>query len=231
MGTTPISVLANNVQSRLEEVPGSQGAWWSRQMEIYSAISEAMNDLLLLVGRPGQVVNFPFALTPNTPWQTIPKGIMCVTDIQGAGSALYKISLWDLDVLQTAWGSDWQQDVGPVALQWCPIGFNKFVVHPAPAYPQTVNIYAISYPIQQTWPYDGTSTVPFEDNYFQLIEEYAAFYCRIKELGTEFQEGMKLFEQYMAGARRMTQIQDLRDPLLFTMGYGGSQNVNPTTKR
>ena len=64
-----------------------------------------------------------------------------------------------------------------------------------------------------------------------FIEEYAAFYCRIKELGGEFEQGMKLFEQYMQGAKRMTQIQDKRDPLLFTMGYGAASNINPTTKR
>jgi hypothetical protein len=73
--------------------------------------------------------------------------------------------------------------------------------------------------------------VVFEDNFFQLIEEYAAFYCRIKELGGEFAEGMKLFEQYLQGAKRMSAIQDLRDPLLFSGGYGGIQSVNPTTKR
>jgi hypothetical protein len=73
--------------------------------------------------------------------------------------------------------------------------------------------------------------VVFEDNFFQLIEEYAAFYCRIKELGGEFQEGMKLFDQYLQGAKRMSAIQDLRDPLLFTSGMGATNNINPTTKR
>ena len=228
--TTPISTLADHTQQRLEEPVGA-GAWWSRQFEVYSAIMEAQSDLLLLVGRPTQVVNVPFTLAPNTVWQAIPKGYLAITDIQGAGSPLYKINLYDLDFLQTSWGSNWQQDTDAVAQRWAPIGFNMFVVHPAPAYPQTVNVTAIQYPATDTWPYSGSEGVVFEDNYFQLIEEYAAFYCRIKELGAEFQEGMKLFEQYMAGARRMTQIQDLRDPLLFTMGYGGSQNVNPTTKR
>ncbi len=196
-----------------------------------TGISEAMNDLLLLVGRPGQVVNFPFTLTPSTPWQTVPKGMFVLTDIVGAGSPLYRVSLYDLDFLLASWGPDWQQDVGPVALRWAPIGFNQFVVNPTPQYPQTVNIYAISYPVQQVWPYDGTSTVPFENNFFQLIEEYAAHYCRIKELGAEHAEGMKLFAQYMAGAKRMSQIQDDRDPLIFTSNFGAANNINPTSKR
>jgi hypothetical protein len=229
---TPISTLAVNVQNRLEEIPtGAPGAWWSYQFEILSAIIEAQNDLLLLVGRPTQVVNLPFTLVPDTPWQTVPKGVLLITDIQGAQSPLYKINLWDFDYLQTAWGSDWQQDVGPVAYQWAPVGFNMFAVHPAPEAGQTVNITAIQYPTTDVWPYTGAETCVFENQFFELIEEYAAFYCRIKETGGEFQEGLKLFEQYMAGAKRMTQIQDRRDPLLFISGYGAAQRTNPMTMR
>jgi len=231
MGTTPISTLAYNTQARLEEVPGSPGAWWSLQLELYSGIIEACNDLLLLIGRPTQTVQVPFTLQANTVWQQIPKGLLLVTDVQGFSSPLYKISLYDLDYLQSSWGSDWESDVDVAAYRWCPIGFNLFCVHPAVSVAQTVNLTAITYPTTQVWPYDGTSTVPFEDNYLQLIEEYCAFYARIKEMGGEFQEGMKLFDQYLNGAKRMSQIQDLRDPLLFSSGYGAAQNANPTTRR
>ena len=106
-----------------------------------------------------------------------------------------------------------------------------FCIHPAVSTSQTVNVTAIQYPMTDAWPYTGSETVPFEDNFFHLLEVYAAHYCRIKEMGGEFQESMKLFEEYMQGAKRMSQVQDLRDPLLFTSGYGGSQNINPTTKR
>jgi hypothetical protein len=238
MGTTPISVLAANVQSRLEEVPNSAGAWWSLQFELYSGIVEAMNDLLLLVGRPTQVVNLPFTLIANSVWQTVPNsqstpamGILAITDIQGFASPLYKINLWDMDYLQSSWGSGWTQDVDNACYRWCPIGVNMFAIHPAVAQPQTVNITAIAYPTTDVWPYTGNETVPFEDNFFELIEIYCSFYARIKEMGSEFQEGMKLFDQYLQGAKRMTAIQDLRDPLLFSSGYGSVQNVNPTTKR
>jgi hypothetical protein len=229
--STTIATLANVVQERLEEVPGSAGSWWSQQYEIFSALMEAQNDLLLLIGRPTQVVNVPFTLTPNSCWQTVSKGLLLITDIQGFSSPLYKINLWDLDYLQTSWGSDWQQDVDVAAYRWAPIGFNMFAIHPAVSTAQTVNLTAIQYPTTDVWPYTGSETVQFEDNFFELLEEYAAFYCRIKELGGEFQEGVKLFDQYMQGARRMTQIQDRRDPLLFTTGYGAGLNTNPTTRR
>lgn len=230
MGTTPISVLADKVQNRLEETIGA-GAWWSRQYELFTALTEAQNDLLLLVGRPTQIVNVPFTLQANTVWQVVPKGYFIITDIQGAGAPLYRINLWDLDYLQSSWGSDWTQDVDTVARRWAPIGMNMFAVHPAPMYPQQVNVIAIQLPVTEPWPYTGSETVVFSDEFFVALEIYAAAYARIKELGAEFQEGVQMMQQYMALAQRMTAIQDLRDPLLFSSGYGAAQNVNPTTKR
>ena len=172
---TTIATLANQVQSRLEETPGGAGAWWSRQYELYTALIEAENDLLLLLGRPTQTVNIPFSLVPNQVWQVIPKGLFLITDIQGAGAPLYKINLYDLDYLQSSWGSDWQQDVGDVAKRWAPIGFNMFVVHPAVSTGQTVHINAITYPTTSVWPYDGTQTVPFETNYSSCLRSMPRF--------------------------------------------------------
>lgn len=231
MATVPISTLANNIQSRIEEQAGSNGAWWSRELEIFSAVAEAMNDLMVLVGRPTQIVSTPFTLVANQCFQTVPKGVLAITDIQGATGNLYKINLYDFDYLQTYWGSGWTQDVGPRAKEWAPVGFNMFVVHPACSTPQTVNLTAIQYPITDTWPYAGTETIPFHDEFFVALEEYGAFYCRFKELGLEFQEGLRLFQSYLNNAKRLTEIENLRDPLIFSSGFGGSQSANPTTMR
>jgi hypothetical protein len=226
-----ISTLAGYVQSRLEEAVGSPGVFWSLQYEIYTAIAEAQSDLMLLVGRPTQIVNFQISLIPNTVWQTVPKGVFQITDVYSGGSQLYKINLWDLDYTQTNWGSDWEQDVDDAATEWAPIGFNMFVVHPAPSVPQTANITAIQYPQLDQWPYDGTESIVFQDEFFVALELYAAHYCRIKETSGEFQNGLQLLQDYLQLARRMSQIQDIRDPLLFTQGFGGTQNVNPATMR
>lgn len=228
---TTIATLGNIVQERLEEIPGGPGQWWSQQYEIFSAIMEAQNDLLLLVGRPTQTVNVPFNVVPNSCWQVVPKGLLLITDIQGFSSPLYKINLWDLDFLQTSWDSSWQQDVDAAAVRWAPVGFNVFVIHPAVDTAQTVNLTAIQYPTTDVWPYTGSETVQFQDEMFVALETYAAAYCRLKELGGEAQVGSKLMEQYFQMAKRLTEIEDKRDPLLFTMGYGASQNVNPGTMR
>lgn len=231
-GGATLSTLASYVQNRLEELPtGTPGTMWSFQFEILSALAEAQNDLMLLVGRPTQVVSQSFTLAPNTVWQAVPEGIFAITDIQGYNSPLYKINLWDLDYTQSSWGSDWTQDVDVVAKRWAPIAFNLFAIHPAVSVEQTVNITAIQYPQTDVWPYTGTEPIVFSDEFFVALEQYATAYCRLKELGGEAQEGLALFQQYMNMARRLSEISDLRDPLLFSMGFGSAQNVNPTTRR
>ncbi len=231
-GPATLSTLAPYVQNRLEELPlGAPGTMWSYQFEILSALAEAQNDLMLLVGRPTQVVNMPFTLVPNTVWQTMPEGIFQITDIQGYNSPLYKINLWDLDYLQSSWGPDWQQDVDVTAARWAPVAFNMFVVHPAVSVAQTVNITGIQYPQTDVWPYSGNEPIVFHDEFFVALELYATFWCRIKELGGEAQEGLQLLQQYLDLARRLTEISDLSDPLLFSSGFGAAQVANPTIRR
>lgn len=225
---TTIATLASNVQYRLEEP--SSGLWWSLGLEVNSAVAEAMNDLMMLVGRPTQEVNVAFTLQPNTCFQAMPTGLFALTNIYGPDE-LRRVTLSDMDSAQASWTSDWQQDVAQVAVRWFPIGFNMFGVHPAPIEPQNVTITGIQYPLTAAWPYTGSETVPFEETYLQALEEYAAGYCRMKELGGEMQLGVGLYQEYLKVAQRMTMIQGLRDSLISTIGAGVAGRINPTTGR
>lgn len=226
-----ISDLANRVQDRLEEPSPSAGIFWKRATEIYPGIVEAMNEMMMLVGRPTQIVSQPFTILANTPWHTVPKGIMCLTNIQGAASEAWKVTLEDMDYLQASWGSDWEQDVGDIIKRWAPVGFNRFVVNPSVASPQTTLITGIAYPVTTAWPYDGTQTVPFSDEFFSALEEYAAHYCRFKEMGNEFSESFKLLQSFMDQAKVMTGIQDRRDGYIFNKATGAPMQPNPIKMR
>lgn len=225
-----IAALADHVQDRLEE-PIGVGLWWKRTTEVYPGIIEAMNEMMMLVGRPTQIVSVPFTILPNTPWQTVPKGMLCLTNIQGAPSEAWKVTLEDMDYLQASWGSDWEQDVGDVIKRWCPVGFNRFVVNPSVANPQTTLITGIQYPVTDSWPYDGTENIPFSDEFFSALEEYGAHYCRFKEAGNELSESFKLLQSFMNQAARMTQIQDRRDSWIWSRATGVPQQVNPNSRR
>ena len=227
---TAMSALADNVLSRLED---PDGVFWLKNYEAYTALTEAMNDLMLLVGRPTQTVSLPFNLQPNSVWQTLPKGVLAATNIWAGPTQLRKVTLWDMDMSQSSWASDWSNDSsvsGPT--RWFPLGFNLFGVHPAPQYPQTVLIDGIQYPsTESNFPYSGSSIVPFHDEVFTLLEAYAAHYCRVKEGTQEFQHSIPLYQEYLRGAGRLTEIEDVRDNLVFSPSLGTPVGTNRAVQR
>jgi hypothetical protein len=230
MGTTPISTLGIQVANRLEENTTSP-VFWSLSNEFYTGLIEACNDFLILVGRPDFLVNQPFTLVPNQVWQTVPKGQLLITDIQGPYSPLWKVSLFSMDYEQSNNGPSWESDTSSTPLRWGPVGFSSFFIHPAVNIPTEVTITSIAYPTSDNWPYSGSETVPFHDEIFQWLEEYASHYARLKEGGAEFKESMALYQAYLQGAQRMTQIEDRKDPLIFSRVFGGTVGLNPVQKR
>jgi hypothetical protein len=232
--TTPISDLASNVLERLEENYPGGPVFWNESFEVYTAIVEAENDLLLLVGRPTQTVSMPFNLTPNSVWQTVPKGVFLISDIQGPQAPLHKYTLSSYDYEQPgSIGSDWENDTSPSGpTSWAPVGMTMFVVHPACTSPQTVLISGLAYPVAETnFPYSGSETVPFHDEADVWLEMYAAHILRLKESGPEFQESLVLYQGYLQGAKRLTELENRKDPLIFAPPYGAPVGVNSHTRR
>lgn len=206
--------------------------FWNLQFEVYTAIVEAMNDLLLLVGRPTQTVAAPFSLVPNSVWQTVPRGLLAITNIWGPQSQLRKVTLFDMDYSQSSWDSSWENDTsdsGPT--KWAPVGMNLFVVHPAPTAPQTVLLDGIRYPVIEDFPYSGAELVPFHHEVYVFLEQYAAHVLRLKEGSLEHQESMALYHNYLEGAKRLTSIEDRRDSLVFSPAFGAKAGTNPLVRR
>lgn len=232
LGQTTISTLAFRVQQRLEEEGTTAGEFWSVQYEIYTALVEAISDLMLLVGRPTQSVQIPYSFTLNTPWQTMPTGVFLITNIWGPQGNIRKVDLHSMDYVMSSWGPGWESDSSVNGPQrWFPIGLTTFAVHPAPSVSQVVAIDGIAFPTTSTWPYSGSETVPFSDEFFVALEEYSCSCLRLKEAGSEFQDSMSLYNSYLQLARRMTEIQDRRDPLIFSPVLGGTAGLHSLTKR
>lgn len=224
-----ISTLEPYVLNRVEEENPS--VFWTLETEVASGLMEAMCDALLLVGRPDLIVSQPLTIQPNQWMQTVPKGVFCITNLQGPASEVWKITLEDVDGAQVA-GPDWEQDIGDSITTWWPLGFNAFGVHPCVPVAQTVLMTGIASPVVGVWPYDGTQVVPFQDNFFVSLEKYAASYLRLKEAGAEAQEGAKLYADYLSDMKRMTQLQTRIDPFMMDNGATGNRiTANPTTSR
>jgi hypothetical protein len=223
-----ISTLLPFVQNRVEEF--NPAIFWSDELELQSGLMEAQCDLMLLVGRPDLLVNVPLTIQPNTVWQSVPKGLFCLTNLQGPASEVWKITLEDMDYAMVS-DSGWEQDIGDQILRWGPLGFNRFFVWPAVAQEQVVLATGIASPIQGTWPYDGSQPVVFHDEQFQALEKYAAGYARLKEGSAEFSEGVKLYQDYLQDAKRLTALEDRRDRFIFDGSTGATTVANPTTLR
>jgi hypothetical protein len=228
---TPISFLSLDVLSRLEEnYPLGGPIFWDLTTEIYSGLVEAMNDLMLLVGRPTQSVMQPLTLTPNSVWQTLPKGLFLISDLYGPNT-IRQVSLASMDYVQSSWDSGWTQDTGEYPLRWGAIGFNLFFVHPAPLTPVQVTATAIALPTTSGWPYDGSQLVPFRKEFQVALEMYATHYCTLKEGSKEAQDGIVLYGEYLQLAQRLSVIEDIRDPALFSKNFGAIKPVERATKR
>ncbi len=229
-----VNNLVPQVQSRLEEMSGptGDGELWSIQFELRTAIIEAMSDLMLLIGRPTQEVTQQFSLAPNTCFQTLPTGVFLLTNIYGLGGDIRSVTLHDMDYVQSSWQSTWSNDTsasGPV--RWFPMGFNMFGVHPACTVPTTVTLTGIRYATTNTYPYLGTEPLIFHDELEAALEQYATFYCKLKETGPEVQMGLQLYKEYLAAAKRNTEIEDRRDKEIFSPSFGGGSGLDPLVKR
>jgi hypothetical protein len=229
-----VNNLVPQVQSRLEEMSGpvGDGELWSIQFELRTAIIEAMSDMMLLIGRPTQEVTQQFSLVPNTCFQTLPTGVFLLTDIYGLGGDIREVSLHDMDYIQSSWTSSWSNDTSPNGpLRWFPLGFNMFGVHPAASIPVTVTLTGIQYATTDSYPYPGTEPLIFHDELEAALEQYATFYCKLKETGPEVQTGMQLYKEYLAAAKRNTEIEDRRDPVIFSPNFGGGSGLDPLVRR
>lgn len=224
-----ISTLLPFIYSRIDELD-ENGPVWVVQNEATSAAMEALCDLLLLVGRPDLIVSQPFSIVPNQWMQTIPAGMFCALNMQGAASEVWKITLEDMDGAQVS-GPDWEQDVGEQVLKWFPLGFGKFGVWPTIPVAQTVLLTGIASPVTDTWPWSGSEPVNFHDETFQALEKYASHYLRFKEAGADWQESMKDYQSYLDDAKRLTQLENRRDPFIWDGSTGSKVVSNPTTSR
>lgn len=230
--TTPIITLAPNVLNRLEENVASP-VFWKLHTEIYDFLVEALNDMILMIGRPTQAVSLPITLVPNTVWQTLPKGIFLISDLIGPQGTIRKANLFSYDYIMPGNVTPtWENDTATYPKRWFPLGFNMFGVHPAPSTAITLTLNGIQYPVQESiWPPTGAEIVPFHHEQFEMVELYAAHVARLKEMGAEAQEGMALYDEYLLLAKRFTMIEDKRDPVLFSRTLGAQARVSPISKR
>jgi hypothetical protein len=217
--TSTIAELAPDVSARLQD---PRNVFWNEQYEVFAAIAEAISELLLIIGRPTIIFNQPLTPAVNTCFNPMPAGLLCITNIRTPVSTLGKTSLRNLDYLCGSWSPSWQSERGATPKRWAPLGLNYFVLHPAPVQPIAINLTGISYPITTTWPPNGTELSVFQKEFDQALQLYAAAYCRQKEIGNDAAEGRALYQQFLEIGQRLSQIEDRKDSIVWTRGFGAA---------
>lgn len=216
----------------LARVQDPTATFWDLRLEVYPALVEAINDLMLIIGRPTTLYQVPIQLNPQICWQNMPENMLAITNVQSNLQSLWKVSLHTMDYTQSSWKSNWETDVDNTPQRWFPLGFLYWGVHPAVKEPMTVLVTGVGYPVPAAaFPPTGAETSPFHDEFFQALELYATAYLRLKELGDDAQEGQELYQQYLKIAQRMTSIADRRDSLLFSQAFGVPNAVSKVTMR
>lgn len=226
--TSTIAQMAPPVSERLQD---DTNIFWNLDFEVYAGLAEAISELMLIIGRPTVVFNQPINPVVNTCFQPMIPGLLCITDIRSTSSRLNKTTMRSLDVLCASWTSSWQSDRGPQPQRWAPCGLSKFILHPAPIQPIVLNVTGIQYPVLTPWPPSGAETSPFHKEINQALEMYAASYCRVKEIGQDFQEGLVLYNQFLEIAQRLSVIESRRDDLVWTRSLGGPTAPSQVSKR
>lgn len=226
--TSTLAEMAPAVSERLQD---PTNVFWNLSYEVYAGLAEGISELLLIIGRPTVIFNAPITLTANTCFQPMPPGLLCVTNLRSTISVLGKTTMRNLDYLCSSWSPSWQSERGPYPKRWAPLGLSQFIVHPAPIYPVVVNVTGIAYPFTDTWPPNGTDTSVFQKEFDQALQLYAASYCRVKEIGQDFQEGLALYQQFLEIGQRLSMIEDRRDSLAWTRAFGAPTTPSQVSRR
>jgi hypothetical protein len=230
-----MSTLAESavqVFQRLEEDPAAPVFW--TQYEVYNALVEAMNEAALLTGVVQVAQSAPLVLPINTNYVAMPAGAVAMLRITGP-SAVQKTEIFTLDQMMPGWELAGGADADPPIQQiqyWFPVGLDMFGIYPQLTAEQKVLITYLAYPVAESpSAYTGNETVPFQQEFQDGLESYAAHILRLKESGQEFQASQIVYQEFLDTMRALNVFQARHDSLVFTRAVGAPVRVVPVAVR
>jgi hypothetical protein len=228
-----IADLEVNVQRRLEEAEDDIGIFWLVAPELRPLIVEAMNIATLITGDP-QVLSNSLAATLTIPSGgaflpvALPSGVVVVTRMTlPSGAPLQKVWIQDLDRNYPGW-----EIVTAATPQfWFPVGLGKVGVYPTPTAPINLGYSYVTAPVTTGRPYSGTETIPFQSEFNDAFQDYAAGIARFKEAGPEFQQAFALLNRFMTQMTDMSNFAYRKGSLRFSRSTGGTAGISEVRGR
>lgn len=230
--------LLPDILSRVEEnLPDGNPAgapagpiFWNLRGEVYVQMVDAMFEAALATGtvQASSVLVTLAAETTYFPLQNavdigVPRGVVVALRLR-APYAIKKTTLNALDDNYPAW----QQAVpGSQILAWFPLGISYFGIYPQLAEEAQVTMDFIVSPVNQPRPYDGTQQVPLQQEFGDLLTQYAAGMLRSKEGGAEAEEADVVTNAYMSRMKALSLFQTRIDSLDYSLAFGGQSRPNP----
>lgn len=225
-----IGDLEGGVQDRLEEQRGP-GQFWNRQFEIRPLLVEAMSMATLIAGEPEIRQTAITVLAANQNLFPAPTNAIAMLKIEGPGGlVIKKETLWSLSQMNHLWESE----TGPIAKNWFPIGLGQYGIYPKLTAPIQVIITYVGLPVPvpaSPIAYTGAETIPFQVEYLEAFEEYAASMARLKEATQEFLDGLKEFDRFLSRTWELSKFATRKGSLRFTRSKGVEAKVTDVTSR
>lgn len=106
------------------------------------------------------------------------------------------------------------------------MGLTQWGIFPKLSADQRVVLTYIAYPVAKAPTYDGSEVLPFQDEYYQSIENYAAHVLRLKEAGQEFEVSQASYQEFLDSMQSLSRLQERRDNLVFSKTMGAALRTN-----
>ena len=227
---TTTASIQSRVQDRLEENPA---AFWNVTAEILPYVVEGMNAACLITGDPqiraNVIYNIPANANPvGFVPLSMPADALALLRVDGGGGVtIDKVFVWDLD----RHFPGWETVAGTQIQYWFPFGLTGWGVYPVPSAGQQVILSYIQFPVSTARPYTGAEVIPFQDEYDQAFEDYAAAIARLKEGGAEFDQATILMQRFLTQMEALSNFAYRKGSLRFTASAGAQSRVSQVAVR
>ena len=209
-----ISTLEQAVADILEESYPSP-VFWSLQDEIRVALVEAMNEMTLLTGEPEQ--QGAVTLTANQTIQTLPVNMLALLKLWTTTGVVPKTSMEKLDNTNPGW----EAESGTNTIKsWFAFGLGKIGIYPKLSAPPSVTAAFVPILVTDTYPYDGTQSFDFQNEYQDLAIRYAGDTLRLKEGGQEFFQGANGYAFFIEKIQQLSAFASRKGAIRFTRAMG-----------
>lgn len=221
---TTIADIETLVSARLEEPTDGIGIFWSVQNEVRPAIVEAMNEATLITGEPQVRAKVPFTIPASTVFTplSLPSDALALLRVEGANSLpAKKCWMWDLDKQFPGW----ETMVGDKPRFWFPYGLTKVGFFPCLTADVQVVLNYVQIPVNTAPTYTGAEVIPFQSEYIEGFEEYAAHILRLKEGDPDFGQSMPEYQKFLAAMEELSSFAYRKNSLRFTRTGGSSSAI------